>query len=52
MRQKIQATTACGYLQVANGITFVVGGVTYWKHTTVECDRFTVLIGSMRMSRG
>ena len=51
MLQKIQAT-ACGYLQVANGFTFVVGGVTFWKHTTVGCDCCTVLIGSMRMSRG
>ena len=52
MRQRIQATAACGYLQVANGITFVVGGVTYWKHATVECDCSTVLSGSMRVSRG
>ena len=49
--QKVQATTACGYLQVANG-TLVVGGVTCWKHTAVGCDCYPVLIGSMRMSRG
>ena len=52
MMQKVQAATAGGYLQVANGITFVVDGVTCWKHTTVGCDCYTVLIGSRRMSRG
>ena len=48
--QNVQAATAGGYLQVANGIAFVVGGVTFWKHTTVGCDCYTLLIGSMRMS--
>ena len=50
--QNVQAATAGGYLQDANGKAFVVGGVPFWKHTTVGCDCCAVLIGSMRMSRG
>ena len=50
--QNVQAATAGGYLQVANGKAFVVGGVTCWKQTMVGRYFYTGLIGSMWMCRG
>ena len=50
--QRVQATTAGGYLQVENYSAFVGGGKTCWEQTTVGCDHYTCLIGSMRMCRG
>ena len=46
MLQQVEAPTAID-VQISNGRTAVMGGVTFGKHTKVRCGFHTVVTGWM-----